>query len=237
MREWQLGPGAEDHLIKLESRLYSCADVTETLKNYVSKERQQKIDELLSNRSLKYVLVLDQIHNQGNVSAILRTAEAMGVQCVHRIKDPDGFKLSPRSSRGAESWMSLQHWEEPQACLTRLKESGYRIAVSDLNARDEICDLDLSRPTAFVLGHEIKGVSEVARDLADTSFKLSQVGLTQSLNVSVASAVLLSELFQHRRREGIGDLSEREQESLRALLFSRQVSRSNAIINRFVRAQ
>lgn len=183
----------------------------------VGDRRQKKIQDVVSQRMVSVVPVLEKFYDWGNVSAVLRTAEALGFQQVHLIRNEAKGKRSRRTTQGADKWLDIAYWHDTTQCLVKLKEQGYRIVVTDLDESSvPIQELPLDKPLALVFGSELAGVSSEARGLADIKCHIPMRGFTQSFNVSVAAGIMLYEL--RRRKDelpsGEGDLPEAEQELL-----------------------
>ncbi|MFW5973568.1 MAG: TrmH family RNA methyltransferase, partial [Bacteroidota bacterium] len=208
--------------------------VIETLDPFVSEERRRRVDSVLAGRTRTVVPVVEGIVNMGNVSAVMRTSEALGYQDLHLITGATRFKNSPRTSIGAEKWIDVYHWASPADCAQTLRSQGYRIVATHLDetARD-ILELDFTRKTARVLGNERDGVSEQMLDLSDERCILPMTGFAQSYNISVAAAIALYRGYEDRlRRQGHhGDLSAEEVVALRALFYFRSVRGAEAILS------
>lgn len=147
--------------------------------------------EVLASRTEGLVLVLDRLYDPHNLSAILRTAEAFGLQEVHLAGSfPD--RLNPRVALGAERWLTVRRWPEVPALIEHLVERGFLLAVT-LPGGDgqDLRDFDPQGPTALVLGNEHDGVSEPFLAHAGVKLTLPLPGFSKSLNVSVAAGIFL----------------------------------------------
>lgn len=185
----------------------------------VAPERLEKMHRVLQYRQPTLRVVLEEIHNPRNISAITRTCDSVGVQYVHVIYT--GLKplvLDKNISKGAHQWITIIQHTSISECLSELKGTGYTIYCThvDPTAKD-YTDVDYSRPVAIVFGNEKSGVSEEALKWADERIVIPQMGFSNSLNVSVAVAVILYEAMRQRRAAGIYDepaMSESEQEEV-----------------------
>jgi tRNA (guanosine-2'-O-)-methyltransferase len=170
-----------------------------------TERRLTRIEEVLRKRQNDLTVVMENIHDPHNVSAILRSCDAagvMGVQLVYTdTKFPD---IGPKSSASAKKWIERRRFPTITECYARLREEGYTIAATHLG-RDarSLYDLDLTRKVALVVGNEHFGVSDDAAGQADLIVQIPMAGMIESLNVSVATAVLLFEAV--RQRLGAGD--------------------------------
>ena len=157
--------------------------------------------DLLDSRLDSVVLVAEAIHRRHNVSAILRSAEAFGIHEAHLVTP--AFQLSKGAAKGSERWMDIQCHEDTPSCLAALKARGFQIYVADLDENAVAPEhLPTDGPAAILMGGELLGVSEEARSLADGAVCIPMRGVTQSLNVSVAAAIILRTVCEARRAAG-----------------------------------
>ncbi len=185
--------------------------------NYSSPEMQAKIEELLpritehrrdllfkvvQNRTRHFCMVLEDLFDPHNISAVIRTAEVFGLEDVHVIEEVNPYRINKSILKGSIKWMDIYLHRKRKACLEHLRKKGYRIAVASTNTENSVLDLDLSRPTAFYLGSEFTGNHPDTLAAADAEFKLPQYGITESMNVSVAGGVLMCYLDHFMRQKG-----------------------------------
>lgn len=170
-----------------------------------TQHRRQRIEEVLRRIQPDLTVVLENVHDPHNVSAVLRTCDAVGLLEVHLLYTVESFpEISHRTSGSAYKWLILQRHTDVSRCYTLLREQGFRIWATALTAQaEDIFTLDFTQPTALVFGNEHRGVSEEARCLADGICWIPQVGMVQSLNISVACAVTLYEAFRQRWNAGL----------------------------------
>lgn len=161
------------------------------LSPYLLPGRLRRIEEVLASRTRSLVLVLDRLHDPHNLSAILRTAEAFGLQEVHLSGSfPD--RLNPEVALGAERWLTVRRWPGPGPLLEHLSERGFLLAVTVPGGEGlEPSDFDPPGPVALVLGNEHDGVSEPFLRRAGARLTLPLRGFSRSLNVSVAAGIFL----------------------------------------------
>ena len=179
-------------------------------------ERIEKMKRVLEQRLESVTIVAEATHLRHNLSAIIRTAEAFGIADVHLISG-DQKKVSG-AAKGAEKWVDMSIYKNTKQCLDKLKDEGYTIWVADL--QDDVKTpetLPIEGKVAVVMGTELSGVSDVAKEMADGAVIIPMYGLTQSLNVSVASACLLQRLTT-RKRAFIGQAGDMKEERKQALL-------------------
>ena len=170
----------------------------------VTERRLEKILSVVRRRQPNLTIVLEGIHDPHNVSAILRTADAVGVLEVQLVYEIEAFpKLGKKSSGSALKWVKRRPFKSIQECYDRLRGEGFRVYATRLGtASKSIYELDLKGNVALVFGNEHRGVSEKAAQLADGNFQIPMQGMIQSLNVSVACAVSLYEAFRQRVQAG-----------------------------------
>jgi len=204
---------------------------------YLSERRRARIEEVLARRTRSLTVVFEAVHDPHNVAAVLRSAEAFGLQEVHAIRHPDApDSWSRRITKSADKWIDARLHSTIEACFETLKREGYSIQVSDLSgdaASISAVDFAASR-TALVFGNEKDGVSMAARSLADGRFVLPMRGFMESFNVSVAAALALFHATNERAAlpGGGGDLGEAEKQELRRRWYSLSVRGSEGILNR-----
>lgn len=179
----------------------------------ISTNRLTRLQQTVSNRLTGLTIVAEGTHLRHNLSAIIRTAESFGVSKVHLIS-ADRQKMSG-AAKGGERWVDLVIHKNTKQCFDLLKENGFTILVADLqddSFTPETAPIDGS--LAIVMGTELVGVSQEAKDLADGTIMIPMYGLTQSLNVSVASACVLQRISTRMREAGVGSMSEAAQQQL-----------------------
>ena len=173
----------------------------------MTEKRLKKIKSVVSKRQKFLTLVLENIHDSHNVSAILRTADAAGVDKIYLIYNTNKFpKIGRVSSASAKKWITLVKFNNPAECFSELKKNKYKIystLISHNGNNHSLYELDLTGKTAIVFGNEHSGVSEDAVKLADGNFIIPMYGMIQSLNVSVSAAVCLYEALRQRELKGM----------------------------------
>ncbi len=183
----------------------------------VIETRLSRINAVLDKRQPDLRVFMERVVNYHNVSAILRTADAVGVLHVHYFHEGE-LPINDAVTRGAHQWLVLHREEDVARGLERLKSAGYQIVATGLFPETiHFREIDYTRPTVIVVGHELEGISEVVRQKADLIVKIPMYGMVQSLNVSVATAVVLYEAERQRVLAGLYDtprLSAEEREEI-----------------------
>ncbi len=183
---------------------------------FKTEKRKNKIIKVINRRQKSLRLVLENIHDPHNVSAIFRTCDAVGVPKVSLVYTIEKFpKIGKKSSASAFKWVEKEKFKSIKECYDSLREEGYSIYSSSISDDSvPLYDLDLTGKIAVVLGNEHRGASGEAADLADKKFLIPMQGMVQSLNVSVAAAVILYEAYRQRLFGGKYDSSEFSEEEL-----------------------
>jgi tRNA (guanosine-2'-O-)-methyltransferase len=180
-----------------------------------SERRISRIEEVLRKRQPDLSVVMENIHDPHNVSAMLRSCDATGVMEVQLLYSDEEFpKLGRKSSASANKWIGRRKFRSVDECYAALKEEGYTILATKLTEKAQsLFDLNLTAKVAFVFGNEHRGVSDEAASKADALVRIPMAGMIQSLNVSVACAVCVFEAMRQRIAAGDYDepkLSEKE---------------------------
>ncbi|QDL34636.1 tRNA (guanosine(18)-2'-O)-methyltransferase TrmH [Serratia liquefaciens] len=170
----------------------------------MSPERYARICEMLATRQPDLTVCLEQVHKPHNVSAIIRTADAVGVHQVHAVWPTTRMRTLVSSAAGSNSWVNVQTHRTIGDAVTHLKGQGMQILATNLSARAvDFREVDYTRPTCVLLGQEKTGITEEALALADQDIIIPMIGMVQSLNVSVASALVLYEAQRQRQNAGL----------------------------------
>ena len=171
--------------------------------------RREKFLSVLRRRQPGLTLVMEDIHDPHNVSAVLRSADAAGLLEVQLVYINEQFpKLGKKSSASAVKWIHRRKFTSIEECYNRLREEGFRIYATRIGPDSRsIFDIDLTIKAALVFGNEHRGVSEEAAKLADGLIEIPMAGMIQSLNVSVACAVTLYEAYRQRHQAGMYEKS------------------------------
>lgn len=172
-----------------------------------SERRIEKLRTALRHRQPDLTVVIENVHDPHNVSAMLRSCDAVGVMEVQLIYTNEEFPdIGKKSSASAKKWVARRNFDSVEKCYTRLRKEGFTIYATRLSEKSvSLYELDLTKPVALVFGNEHRGVSDDAAALADGNFQIPMMGMIQSLNVSVACAVCLFEALRQRMAAGMYD--------------------------------
>lgn len=196
-------------------------ELLEYLSTYVTDNKKEKFDRVLDLRTRFLTVVLENIVQPHNVSAVIRSCECFGVQDVHVIERDDPYKINRKIVMGASKWLSLYKYGSEKnntfVCLNSLKEKGYKIiATTPHEGNINLEDFPLNQKVALVYGNEKEGLSRKACDMADGFLKVPMQGFTESLNISVCAAVCLHYLTSKIRSSAVKwKLTDEEKDEIR----------------------
>jgi tRNA (guanosine-2'-O-)-methyltransferase len=177
--------------------------------------RKKKVNKVLSHRQPDLRVVLEEVTNTHNASAVVRTCDAAGILYVDVITaEKNPFPVNEAISTRAEKWLHFNYYDSTTKCLNHLKSKGFKIIATHLGKQSiPYTAIDYTQPLACVFGNESGGISDEALDLADHIVKIPMRGMSQSLNLSVSVGIILYEALKQRAEEGYLDkkrLSENE---------------------------
>ena len=174
-------------------------------------KRFEKIRNVVEKRQKYFTVVLENIHDPHNVSAILRSADAVGIDKIYLIYNTNKFpKIGRISSGSAKKWIQLERYSGVKDCFQKLKKEKFKIYSSfifEIEKNRSLYDIDLTQKSALVFGNEHTGISEEAKNLSDGCFMIPMHGMVQSLNVSVAVAICLYEGLRQREQKNMYEKS------------------------------
>ena len=211
------------------------------LSGFVTKQRYSRLEETLTQRTRYVTVLLEDIYQSQNASAVLRTCECFGVQDVHVVENYNQYNINPMVVKGSDQWLSINKYNASDhnsvETVNLLKSRGYRIVATSLcDESVDLHDFDLSAgKCAIVFGNEHQGVSKEILEEADVHLKIPMCGFTQSLNISVSAGIVLSGLMHRLKRSNIKwELTEAEKEILRVEWLKCSVKNSRLLIERFI---
>ncbi|MFC2168537.1 TrmH family RNA methyltransferase [Acidobacteriota bacterium] len=185
-----------------------------------TKERIEKVERVLSFRQPDLHVVLEEVTNTHNASAVVRTCDAAGILHVDIISsEKNPFPVNRAISTKAEKWLQFTSYPSTRKCLTHLKKKGFKILSTQLGDESQpYTDIDYTQPMALVFGNESAGISEEALGLSDYVVKIPMFGMAQSLNLSVSVGIILYEAIRQKLKKNEKEpnhLSKKEFETLR----------------------
>ena len=183
-------------------------------------ERKDRLTAVLNKRQPDLTVVLENVIDPHNISAVMRTCDAVGVQDIYILnnKIQPHRKWGTKSSSSAAKWLTVHQFTDAAACFAELRKHYKKIYSTHLSADAlGLHDLNLTQPVALVFGNEHSGVSEEIIGMADGNFIIPQVGIIKSLNISVACAITLYEAFRQKNNAGHYDFAKLGGEKLTTL--------------------
>ncbi|MCX6245473.1 MAG: RNA methyltransferase [Bacteroidetes bacterium] len=211
------------------------------LTGFISENKKNKFEENILQRTRHLTLVLEDIFQPHNASAVLRTCDCFGVQDVHIIENSNKYQVNPDVALGSSKWLTLYKYSTAEnntvACLQSLRAAGYRIVATTPHQNDHTPeDLPLDQKTALVFGTELEGLTKEAIGMADDFVKIPMYGFTESFNISVSAALLLRSATERIRNSSIRwHLSEEENIDIRIAWAKNVVRKSEILEKEFLR--
>jgi len=211
----------------------------EYLKQFVSEERYNRIQEIARKRTRHFTIVVENLFQSHNMSAILRTAECLGLQDVHIIEADFEYEISKQVSLGSQKWLSIYRYNNlinnTIPCLQSLKEKKYKIVATIPSENNYFLDdIAIEPKTAFLFGTELNGLTQEAIDLADEFVKIPIYGFTESYNVSVSVALTMMNVNERLRKSLINwSISQEELLELELDWLKKSIKDSNRILQRW----
>ncbi|MDD3960471.1 MAG: RNA methyltransferase [Bacteroidales bacterium] len=175
---------------------------------FVSEHKKQRFDQVLSYRTRHLTLVLENVFQPHNASAVLRSCDCFGIQDVHIIENTNTYEVNPNIALGSSKWLTLHKYNtqaiNTRECLLSLKKAGYTLVATSPHHFDfSLINLPLQPKTAILLGTELNGLSEEAFQMADYTLNIPMFGFTESFNVSVSASLILYELTKRLQASDI----------------------------------
>ncbi|WP_233897116.1 TrmH family RNA methyltransferase [Tenacibaculum piscium] len=190
------------------------------LESFITDKRKETFNNVLNERTRHFTVVLEDIYQPHNASAVVRSCDIFGVQDVYAIENRFTNKVSRHVAKGSQKWLNINRYKEDgdntKACLQDLRAKGYQIIGTTPHTNScVLSDFDVTKKSAFVFGAEKDGISEYIKQEADGFLKIPMVGFTESLNISVAAAITLNDVTARLRKTNIDwKLSKEEQRFL-----------------------
>jgi tRNA (guanosine-2'-O-)-methyltransferase len=168
----------------------------------MTSERTNKLTRVLLQRQANLTVLMENVHDPHNISAVMRTCDAVGIQDIYILntKIPPHKKWGSKSSSSAAKWLTVHQYTDAKTCFADLRKNYHRIYATHLSSNAiSLYDIDFTNSIALVFGNEHEGISEEIKDIVDANFIIPQVGVIQSLNISVACAVSIYEAFRQKK--------------------------------------
>ena len=215
-------------------------ELRDYLFEFISENKQNLFHSIIEDRTRHLTVVLENIYQPHNASAVLRSCDLFGVQDVHIIENSNAYTLSKEVALGSSKWLSLKKYNEEKentiACFDALRKEGYRIVATTPHTKDVmLADLPLDQKTALVFGTELTGLSDVAMENADAYVKIPMYGFTESFNISVSAALSLYQLTDNMRKSAIEwQLNDIEKIEIQIAWAMNVIKKSELIVEDFI---
>ena len=216
-------------------------ELIDYLKQFVFDRRIELFENVIQNRTKYITVVLEDIFQAHNASAVLRTAECFGIQDVHIIENRNQYTISPDVALGSSKWINLKKYNKHEnntlTAINALKEKGYRIVATTPHTNDtDLENFDLTKgKAALFFGTEQYGLSQIMINHADEYLKIPMHGFTESFNISVSAAIILHHLTHKLRQTNIDwKLTEPERNEILFQWLKRSVKKSDMLIEKFL---
>jgi tRNA (guanosine-2'-O-)-methyltransferase len=211
--------------------------------SFISENKQQLFHQIIQNRTRHLTVVLEDIFQPHNASAVLRSADIFGLQDVHIIENENSYKVNPDVALGSAKWLNLHYHKKAEhntlACFDALRQQGYTIVATTPHTNDTVLEeLPLVRKTALIFGTELKGLSRIAMENADAFVKIPMYGFTESFNISVSAALSFYSFMTRLRDSDVEwQLSEEEQVDVHIQWAKSAIKKVNLIIADYLKAK
>jgi tRNA (guanosine-2'-O-)-methyltransferase len=185
----------------------------------ITPNKREMFDRIAADRTKHLTVVMENIYQEHNASAVLRSCDCFGLQDLHVIEKDNTYKIQRDIALGAGRWVDMYNYDDSENvtkdCLNNLKSKGYKIVATTPHTDSQtIYDLDLTQPIALVFGTERRGISEEVVEMADEFVKIPMYGFTESFNISVSVAIVLNTLRQRLEQSDLNWKLSEEQQTL-----------------------
>ena len=207
----------------------------------ITENKKEMFDRIAAERTKHLTVVLENVYQEHNASAVLRSCDCFGIQELHVIEKDNQYKVQRDIALGAGRWVDMYNYnlgtEVAKDCISKLKSKGYQIVATSPHAEETIYELDLSKPTALVFGTERRGISKEAEELSDKLIKIPMYGFTESFNISVSVALSLS-ILRNRLENSLykWKLTENEQIDLKIKWCKKILNGGEALEKHFIQS-
>ncbi len=207
------------------------------LESYVTDNRKNLFKNVLEQRTRHFTVVLENIYQPHNMSAVVRSCDIFGIQDIHTIEQNYISKVSKHVARGSQKWLTFHRELSDNAsekCFNNLKLNGYQIIATSPHTDATLYDFDVTKKTAFVFGTEKDGISDYVKENADGLLKIPMYGFTESFNISVAVAIILQDVTSRIRKTTIDwQLTDLEKQELYFYWVKKSIKNVDKLIQHY----
>ena len=205
------------------------------LENFVTEKRRLKFLKILNSRTKHFTVVLEDVYQMHNTSAVIRSCDVFGIQEAHAFEVDNKNVLDKEIAMGAQKWVDLKYHNSTEQCIKELRLAGYQIiATTPHNDSCMVADFDVTQKSALFFGAEKEGISETVMEQADGFIKIPMVGFTESLNISVSAAIILQSVTDKLRKSKVSwQLNDKEREYYQLHWMKKSIKSIDKILERF----
>jgi tRNA (guanosine-2'-O-)-methyltransferase len=207
----------------------------------ITPNKREMFDRIAADRTKHLTVVMENIYQEHNASAVLRSCDCFGLQELHVIEKDNTYKIQRDIALGAGRWVDMYSYDDSENvtkdCLNHLKSKGYKIVATTPHTNSQtIYDLDLSQPMALVFGTERRGISEEVIEMADEFVKIPMYGFTESFNISVSVAIVLNTLRQRLEQSDLNWKLTNEEQTLLKINWCTKILNGGDLLEKKFRA-
>ncbi len=217
--------------------------LTDHFLRYITDHKKEFLNKVLDLRTRHITVVLEEIYQSQNASAVIRTCECMGIQDIHIIENEARYEINKRVLKGSYKWVDLikhkaREGNATERCFTQLREQGYKILVTDPSPDGmSIHEVPVDQKLAIVMGNELYGTSDYAIRNADLKVRIPMYGFTESLNISVSAAICLNTLVPKVHQSELPwQLSEAEKDEIKLRWLRKMMKRPEIMEREFLKS-
>ena len=211
--------------------------LAEHIYSFVTDNKKELFDEIIKQRMRHLTVVLENVYQPQNASAVLRSCDCFGIQDLQVIEDRNTYTVNPRIVMGASKWVDVHSHSDTTSCIDTLKDQGYQIIATTPHKNDVFLnDFIPSHKSALFFGTEMQGLSDEVMEKADAFVKIPMFGFTESFNISVAASICLNQITQNLRQSEINwQLSDEEQLDLSIDWGKKCIRNGDLVASEFIR--
>ncbi len=216
-------------------------DLIKYLEQFITQKRLDLFNQVLNERTRYITVVLEDIYQSQNASAVLRTADCLGIQDIHIIENKNEYQINPDVALGASKWLNLIKYDQQEyntlEAISHLKKKGYRIVATTPHTDDmNLENFDLTKgKIALFFGTELNGLTDQMIDNADEYLKIPMVGFTESFNISVSAAIILHQLSFSLKKSVVNwQLTDNEKQEVLLEWLKKTIKKSSLLIDDFL---
>lgn len=199
----------------MTTRTMCLKEAVKKLGPMISERRKARIASVVASRTSTLALLMENVKNEANESAVLRSMDALGVPHLHKLQTTPADthtdwhskkkrRFPPRTDSGARNWVEIHHWSDTKECISHLKtHQGFVVASACPDAPISVTNVDFSQKLLVAFGNEVDGISDELAELSDFKFSLPMCGFVESFNISVSVALTLYHAYLHRIKANV----------------------------------